>query len=49
MKLKQDTIRLKFIDLKNLIYLGTKETLNMLSLASKHGTEEASTQSHSNG
>ena len=46
---KQDTTRLKFIDLKHLIHSGTKATLNMLSLARKHGTEGTSTHSQNNG
>ena len=46
---KRDTIRLKFIDLKHLIYSGTKESLNVLSLLRKHGTEGTSATSQNNG
>ena len=45
---KQDTIRLKLIDLKHLVQSGMKETLNMLSIARKSKTEGASTNSQNN-
>ena len=44
---KSDTVRLKLIDLKNLIVLGTKETLKLLRLARKPDTNKTSSNSHS--